>query len=130
MEVQVDSESAIALVDAGEASSVAEIIKAVEALLAHPDFVDGMDTIFDYSRCDFSNVSAEDLKSIARFLVPHLSRFANRVNLVDSFCDRIMVLDHKIWYEIRSFPADNCWIRVMLKTLDQKLVPDRYLEGR
>lgn len=82
MEVQVDSESAIALVDAGEASSVAEIIKAVEALLAHPDFVDGMDTIFDYSRCDFSKVSAEDLKSIARFLVPHLSRFANRVNLV------------------------------------------------
>lgn len=82
MEVQVDSESAIALVDVGEASSVAEIIKAVEALLAHPDFVDGMDAIFDYSRCDFSKVSAEDLKSIARFLVPHLSRFANRVNLV------------------------------------------------
>lgn len=82
MDVQIDRESAIALVDVGEASSAAEIIKAVEALLAHPGFVDGMDTIFDYSRCDFSKVSAEDLKSIARFLVPHLPRFANRVNLV------------------------------------------------
>ena len=82
MDIQIDRESAIALVDVGEASSAAEIIKAVEALLAHPGFVDGMDTIFDYSRCDFSKVSAEDLKSIARFLVPHLPRFANRVNLV------------------------------------------------
>lgn len=82
MDVQIDRESAIALVDVGEASSAAEIIKAVEALFAHPGFVDGMDTIFDYSRCDFSKVSAEDLKSIARFLVPHLPRFANRVNLV------------------------------------------------
>ncbi len=82
MDIQIDSEVAIALVDVGAASSAAEIIKAVEALLAHPDFVDGMDSIFDYSRCDFSKVSAEDLKSIARFLVPHLPRFANRVNLV------------------------------------------------
>lgn len=82
MDVQIDRESAIALVDVGEASSAAGIIKAVEALFAHPGFVDGMDTIFDYSRCDFSKVSAEDLKSIARFLVPHLPRFANRVNLV------------------------------------------------
>ena len=82
MDVQIDRESAIALVDVGEASSAAEIIKAVEALFAHPGFVDGMDTIFDSSRCDFSKVSAEDLKSIASFLVPHLPRFANRVNLV------------------------------------------------
>ena len=82
MDIQIDSEVAIALVDVGAASSAAEIIKAVEALLAHPEFVDGMDSIFDYSRCDFSKVSAEDLKSIARFLVPHLPRFANRVNLV------------------------------------------------
>ena len=82
MDIQIDPESAIALVDVGEASSTAEIIKAVEALLAHPDYIDGMDSIFDYSQCDFSKLSTEDLKSIAHFLVPHLPRLAKRINLV------------------------------------------------
>lgn len=82
MDIQIDSESAIALVNVGEASSTVEVTKAIEALLAHPDYVDGMDSIFDFRRCDFSKLSTEDLKSIARFLVPHLPRFAKRVNLV------------------------------------------------
>lgn len=82
MDVQIDLESAIALVDVGEASSTAEIINAIETLLAHPDYVDGMDSIFDYSRCDFSKLSAENLKSVAHFLVPHLPRLAKRINLV------------------------------------------------
>ncbi|MCH9027150.1 MAG: hypothetical protein IIA05_08565 [Proteobacteria bacterium] len=82
MDIQIDLESAIAVVDVGEASSVPEIESAIEALLAHPDYVDGMDSIFDYRRCDFSKLSAEDLKSIARFLAPHLPRFAKRISLV------------------------------------------------
>lgn len=82
MDIQIDRESAIALVDVGEASSTAEIINAIEALLTHPDYVDGMDSIFDYRRCDFSKLSAENLKSVAHFLVPHLSRLAKRINLV------------------------------------------------
>ena len=82
MDIQIDLESAIALVDVGEASSTTEIINAIEALLAHPDYVDGMDSIFDYSRCDFSKLSAENLKSVAHFLVPHLPRLAKRINLV------------------------------------------------
>ena len=82
MDIQIDSESAIALIDVGEASTVSEIERAIEALLAHPDYVDGMDSIFDYRRCDFSKARPEDLKSIAHFLVPHLPRFAKRVSLV------------------------------------------------
>ena len=82
MDIQIDRESAIAFVDVGEISSIPEIQTMIEALLAHPDFVDGMDTIYDYRRADFSNIDAEDMKMLADFLVPHLPRLAKRVIMV------------------------------------------------
>ena len=82
MDIKIDRESAIAFVDVGEISSIPEIQTMIEALLAHPDFVDGMDTIYDYRRADFSNIDAEDMKMLADFLVPHLPRLAKRVIMV------------------------------------------------
>jgi len=41
-----------------------------------------MDSILDFSQCDFATVSTEDLKSVAHFIVPHLDRLAKRINLV------------------------------------------------
>ena len=82
MDIQIDRESAIAFVDVGEISGTPEIQTMIEALLAHPDFVDGMDTIYDYRRADFSNIDADDMKTLAQYLVPHLPRLAKRVIMV------------------------------------------------
>ena len=82
MDIQIDRESAIAFVDVGEISSIPEIQTMIEALLAHPDFVDGMDTIYDCRRADFSNIDADDMKTLAQYLVPHLPRLAKRVIMV------------------------------------------------
>ncbi len=82
MDIQIDSELEIASIDVGEVSEISEFKTTIEALLAHPDFVDGMDAIIDYRRCDFSSLSTEDLKSIAHFLVPHLPRLPKRISLV------------------------------------------------
>ncbi len=64
MDIQIDRESAIAFVDVGEISGIPEIQTMIEALLAHPDFVDGMDTIYDYRR--YRNITVSRLPTNAR----------------------------------------------------------------
>jgi hypothetical protein len=58
---------------AGEAS-LARLTRAHEASLAHPDHVEGVDELLDFSRCSIRWLRREDVEQMRRYVVDRPER--------------------------------------------------------
>ena len=82
MNISIDTHNEIATIDVGKMTTAKELQDAVLALLAHPDHIDGMESIFDFREADLLNISQEDISGYAKWLSPYLPRLATKVATV------------------------------------------------
>ena len=82
MNIRIDNQLKISFVDIGTATDTSALKKSVTALLAHPDHVDKMDSIFDLSNAEFNTVNQSDMQEYAHWLAPFIPRIAERTAIV------------------------------------------------
>ncbi|MEX0941517.1 MAG: hypothetical protein WD002_03125 [Pseudomonadales bacterium] len=83
--IAIDTSLAIAWLQLEGAIAVRHIIEVSDAELSHPDFTDGMDTIWDMRQADLRAVTPDAMLEILRRVKPRHSRLAKRAAfLVDS----------------------------------------------
>lgn len=82
MKITIDKASKIAIVDVGEACSISDIQKATTAMLAHPDHIDKMESIFDFRNANLASITSRDMERYAKWLAPHIPRLALRTAIL------------------------------------------------
>lgn len=82
MKITIDKVSKIAIVDVGEACKISDMQEATTALLAHPDHIDNMESIFDFRNANLESITSRDMKIYAKWLAPYVPRLALRIAIL------------------------------------------------
>ena len=80
--IQIDRESAIAVIEINGIPTKTNIQETIEELLNHLDHVDGMDEIWDFRNALLADVTAEHIQSCIPTIARHLDRLGKRAALV------------------------------------------------
>lgn len=81
--IKIDREKSIAVITVQGTPKVSDIRHTIEALLDHPDHLDGMDEIWDFREASLT-FSANELEDLALFVNQHLDKLARHTALVVS----------------------------------------------
>ena len=76
--ITIYRERAIAIIEIHGTPTIEDIKETIDALLKHPDHLDGMDEIWDFRQAAMASFTAEDLRTLALFVKQHLDRLARR----------------------------------------------------
>jgi len=72
IELHVDRQAGIVHIEATGIVTAEELVDSVPRLMSHPDFRPGMAHLFDLTSAEDTDVTADELRELARVFVGHL----------------------------------------------------------
>ncbi|MBN2161844.1 MAG: hypothetical protein JXR25_06485 [Pontiellaceae bacterium] len=80
--IMLDLEKSVAIVQLTGKPSFEDVRCKIEELLNHPDHINGMDELWDFSNADMTSLRENELRMLSFFIGQHTDRIAKRTALV------------------------------------------------